>query len=141
MDLTDKQKSALCKAAGLEGLWSLQTVEKVDEEAFRLVLEYGKSTDIQIIAVAILQGMDYRAKYSTMTPLHYAAKHGYAEWVELLVDIGAPVETLDSDKRSALYYAIENRKSIDSIIRLSKAAVRLAETESSVANNGLFLIP
>jgi len=81
-------------ASNSEGLYPLHLAARAgNKEILALLMAYDKA------------GIDVQERFSLWTPLFFAASEGHDECVQVLLQAGAPIGTLDDTGHSAMYWA------------------------------------
>ena len=79
-----------------------------ERECSELFLRAARKNDLKTLRelIMISKYLVYAFDWTFLTPLHWAAKRGYYEVIEFLLDHGADIDAEDSIEKSSLWYAM-----------------------------------
>lgn len=116
--------------------------QEMERRVFRSALHWAAFYGSVPVARLLLDKVDLRTTKSAASPLHIAAMKGHTEVVELLLEHGASIDPLNSDGKTPLQLALEEKnKTIAALLRSKGAAASLDEVRQNYKNGWVNLLP
>ena len=110
--------SVIIAAAILGGFWMLKSPAELPKAPEITIWEAIDGGEIEVLKAVIADGSNVNAQKTSngWTPLHYAARWGHKEVVELLIAAGADVNVKFEDGKTALNW-VSSRGEIADLLR------------------------